>query len=995
MSLAYLFDSNIQFQDKSGNNNVNGFLRVYIDNTDDRAVTYKDFNGTLNQADIRLDNNGRAVVIVDDSKTYRLEVYGTTGVLLWTLYPISPKATGINETLEALVAAVKSHTIAIEGLSLGKKNKQQAKVISGTTTQTVKSLSQNADGEITVEFEDIAFPHKVLVDGKDSEPKYLEDAVKADENGLLRVRVDENEDSTPEHPDKVLVIDDSELRDEIDSNAQRIENIEEAIADMNMDSVPHAYLHSTLNQSAGDSVTTGTQINVFALTADLVGDCFEFEQTTTIDDTPFGYVWIEPGTYLINASVTLQWVGNPRGTFVAKVGSVMGENFDFSQEQEIKRNTTKVVTIPNRMKLSVNITYDAGTPVMGFWIQSMQVVKLAGGMSQTNVAHDSTLTGKGSVAEPLGVTTDVFGKVKNIPTSISQFRNGDVIPVDGPEGTVKMPASELQDAILGGPVDEAVQAWLDEHPEATTTVQDGAISERKLNENLLDFIKRGYYVVTPSTLSDALTKGFKTLYLKDGDYVFDSIILSPGSNWIGESKNAHLKGNLSLSNDCVLNNLTIGVAGKEFGASNSFGESRNNIIVNCVITGGGTSVAAAGGFYCNDTNFSYTEFKDCEFCYCISNGVKLVHKTNGKIHHIKFENCYFHDNGTMNFEVFTGVQDVSRTDGYSHVDLINCMFDGASFGGNIGISCSFDGANSHDCRIVGCTFTASNVYTFEVAGPYNIYVDNCKIDGAVSCSRRQNVYCGLSICNSRLYRGILVGNNITLCNNEIRHSLVLAYSDRSVVQGNHFDYDATITSVQNPIRQLVFENSSYCNILNNLFEDHLESGPANANIPLRIYYAASVYNVIMCNTFISNFVNVICAFGSSDNGTLSDSDKQIFNTNTFNEYTFDWISTNIKQSSRYFTSTTFAFSIVPPQNKNGGLLNSQYEVCVAGRYNNSTVAGRYIITFSSYNYPTATPIIYTVGESPALTSTFAGDGTCRFSGSVNISSIDVLIRKIL
>jgi hypothetical protein len=443
MSLAYLFDSNIQFQDKSGNNNVNGFLRVYIDNTDDRAVTYKDFNGTLNQADIRLDNNGRAVVIVDDSKTYRLEVYGTTGVLLWTLYPISPKATGINETLEALVAAVKSHTIAIEGLALGKKNKQQAKVISGTTTQTVKSLSQNADGEITVEFEDIDFPYNIQINSPDDsievgtpvvdqEQKKETIPISVKRPGLVKAYPEDTEpktlidkleiedtiDDDPDYQplleivptDGKVAINEDRLHETLDGLGGALDSVIETIDELDVDSVPHAYLHSTLNQSAGDSVTTGTQINVFALTADLVGNCFEFEQTTTIDDTPFGYVWIEPGTYLINASVTLQWVGNPRGTFVAKVGSVMGENFDFSQEQEIKRNTTKVVTIPNRMKLSVNITYDAGTPVMGFWIQSMQVVKLAGGMSQTNITHDSTLTGKGSVAEPLGVNNQVVAQ---------------------------------------------------------------------------------------------------------------------------------------------------------------------------------------------------------------------------------------------------------------------------------------------------------------------------------------------------------------------------------------------------------------------------------------------------------------------------------------------------------------------------------------------------------------------------------------------------------
>lgn len=202
--------------------------------------------------------------------------------------------------------------------------------------------------------------------------------------------------------DQKVAINEDNLRNNIDNIYNSIDGIIETIDEMDVDSVPRAYLASTLNQSPGDNVSTRTTIDVFSVNS-IEGDCFEFEQTTTIDDTPFGYVWIEPGTYLINAAVTLQWVGNPRGTFIAKVGSVMGENFDFSQEQEISRQSTKVVTIPNRMKLAVNVTYDAETPVMGFWIQSMQVVKLAGGMSQTNIIHDNTLVGHGSLADPLGV----------------------------------------------------------------------------------------------------------------------------------------------------------------------------------------------------------------------------------------------------------------------------------------------------------------------------------------------------------------------------------------------------------------------------------------------------------------------------------------------------------------------------------------------------------------------------------------------------------------
>lgn len=94
MAYQYLFDPNKQFQNVAGVNNVAGFLRVFYNGTDDRAVTYKDFNGTANPADIPIDNNGRAVVIVNEDMVYRLEVYGRDGALLWSQYPLSPMGGG-------------------------------------------------------------------------------------------------------------------------------------------------------------------------------------------------------------------------------------------------------------------------------------------------------------------------------------------------------------------------------------------------------------------------------------------------------------------------------------------------------------------------------------------------------------------------------------------------------------------------------------------------------------------------------------------------------------------------------------------------------------------------------------------------------------------------------------------------------------------------------------------------------------------------------------
>ena len=89
MAYQYLFPPTTQFQARTGANLTAGYLRVYYTQTDDRAPTYSDFFGTENQDDIVLDNDGRAVVIVDDTKTYRLEVYTYNGACLFTIDPLS------------------------------------------------------------------------------------------------------------------------------------------------------------------------------------------------------------------------------------------------------------------------------------------------------------------------------------------------------------------------------------------------------------------------------------------------------------------------------------------------------------------------------------------------------------------------------------------------------------------------------------------------------------------------------------------------------------------------------------------------------------------------------------------------------------------------------------------------------------------------------------------------------------------------------------------
>ena len=66
-----------------------------------------------------------------------------------------------NHTTE--IGQIKEDVAGIESALSNKKDKQSANTFTGSATKTIKNISQNANGELTVEFEDIDLPKKVAV----------------------------------------------------------------------------------------------------------------------------------------------------------------------------------------------------------------------------------------------------------------------------------------------------------------------------------------------------------------------------------------------------------------------------------------------------------------------------------------------------------------------------------------------------------------------------------------------------------------------------------------------------------------------------------------------------------------------------------------------------------------------------------------------------------------------------------------------------------------
>lgn len=104
--LGYLVNPTTQFISKSGLPLTDGHLTVYIASSTTTAVTYSDFEGTLNQTSIELDSLGQAVVIADDSYAYDLYVYDSAGVLQYSRMNVTVNnatSSSVSEVNESLI----------------------------------------------------------------------------------------------------------------------------------------------------------------------------------------------------------------------------------------------------------------------------------------------------------------------------------------------------------------------------------------------------------------------------------------------------------------------------------------------------------------------------------------------------------------------------------------------------------------------------------------------------------------------------------------------------------------------------------------------------------------------------------------------------------------------------------------------------------------------------------------------------------------------------
>lgn len=201
---AYLLSPMFQIENTKGVPATGGWLEVYIHGTRNKYYCAKDFDGTLHPFKIPLDGLGANIVLASPAHAYDVYAYNKYGSLIMSRYNIVP-ATGDGSIVKDVVTITSSDgTVDVStsdqtnwDLSIkdttdqvaqntsdisdikddiedinddiddintaldGKKNVQTAKTFNGAATKTVKKITQNANGEMNVEFEDIDLPAEV------------------------------------------------------------------------------------------------------------------------------------------------------------------------------------------------------------------------------------------------------------------------------------------------------------------------------------------------------------------------------------------------------------------------------------------------------------------------------------------------------------------------------------------------------------------------------------------------------------------------------------------------------------------------------------------------------------------------------------------------------------------------------------------------------------------------------------------------------------------
>lgn len=113
-SLCYLFDSIFQVENVAGRPVVGGHIEVFVAGTDQKYITWQNFDGTKNPFKIPLNNDGRAVILVEPHYTYDIYIYDSFNNMICSRLNVKP-AIGGDVTVYGLTQVWHDESMSGEG----------------------------------------------------------------------------------------------------------------------------------------------------------------------------------------------------------------------------------------------------------------------------------------------------------------------------------------------------------------------------------------------------------------------------------------------------------------------------------------------------------------------------------------------------------------------------------------------------------------------------------------------------------------------------------------------------------------------------------------------------------------------------------------------------------------------------------------------------------------------------------------------------------------
>ena len=359
------------------------------------------------------------------------------------------------------------------------------------------------------------------------------------------------------------------------------------------------------------------------------------------------------------------------------------------------------------------------------------------------IGLDDTLSKRGYAADAgaVGELKEDLGQLSEDKVNMPLSANGK--PTNGTNGqtlrTKGDGTTEWTD--VGLPTDaqtaQAVSDWLDVHPEATTTVQDGVITEPKIYADFLPYIKNEY--VTPEmfgavgdgatddtqAFQNAINSGKKVVLAND--YRIETITFDNACIVVGNSSKIYVNGTINITAGNVqISNVSFYDTENRTHTCFTMSESYGFILKNIIFNNFDKCVSFNGTAFWH-THFENIRTNESNTCFVIASEVTGI------------DNVFF--------QVYTNLCDVLFDIGNIQALFLSCNIGISAnsqfitHGGSIleFSSCNFECDkqlnkrffcfNSHSFTFINCKFlingSASSIFFSSYDGMQNLILINC------------------------------------------------------------------------------------------------------------------------------------------------------------------------------------------------------------------------------------------------------------------------------